>query len=124
VIGDGRYRHQPVWVGDVAAAFARALERPETAARRYELGGPQVFTFDELLDEIARVTGRRPHRTVHLPAGLMRRAAGLALRRLPPPLKVTPDQITMLLAGTECDIGPMRTDLGIDPASMGEAYTR
>lgn len=124
VIGDGRYRHQPVWVGDVAAAFSRALERPETVGRHYELGGPQVFTFDELLDEIARVTGRRPHPKVHVPAGLMRLQAGLVLRHLPPPLKVTPDQITMLLAGTECDTGPMRSELGIDPAAMGEAYTR
>ena len=124
VIGDGRYRHQPVWVGDVAAAFSRALERPETAGKHFQLGGPQVFTFDELLDEIARVTGRRPHPKVHVPAGLMRMQAGLVLRHLPPPLKVTPDQITMLLAGTECDVGPMRTDLGIDPAAMGEAYTR
>jgi uncharacterized protein YbjT (DUF2867 family) len=124
VIGDGRYRHQPVWVGDVAAAFSRALGRPQTAGKRYELGGPQAFTFDELLAEIARVTGRRPHPKVHIPAGLMRLQAGLVLRHLPPPLKVTPDQITMLLAGTECDIGPMRADLGVDPASMGEAYTR
>jgi hypothetical protein len=30
----------------------------------------------------------------------------------------------MLLAGTECDVAPMRGELGIDPASMGEAYTR
>jgi NADH dehydrogenase len=124
VIGDGRYRHQPVWAGDVAAAFSRALERPETIGKRYELGGPQAFTFDELLDEIARDTGRRPHPKVHLPAGLMRVQARVLLRRLPPPLKVTPDQITMLLAGTECDIGPMRGELGIDPASMAEAYTR
>jgi NADH dehydrogenase len=124
VIGDGRYRHQPVWAGDVAAAFSRALERPETVGKRYELGGPQAFTFDELLDEIARDTGRRPHPKVHLPAGLMRAQARILLRHLPPPLKVTPDQITMLLAGTECDIGPMRSELGIDPASMAEAYTR
>jgi uncharacterized protein YbjT (DUF2867 family) len=124
VIGDGKYRHQPVWVGDVAAAFSRALDRPETTGKRYELGGPQAFTFDELLDEIARVTGRRSHPKVHLPAGPMRLQARLLLRYLPPPLKVTPDQITMLLAGTVCDLGPMRTDLGIDPASMGEAYTR
>ena len=33
VIGDGRYRHQPVWAGDVATAFVRALERPETAGK-------------------------------------------------------------------------------------------
>ncbi len=124
VIGDGRYRHQPVWAGDIAAAFSRALGRPETIGKRYELGGPQAFTFDELLDEIARNTGRRPHPKVHLPAGLMRAQARVLLRHLPPPLRVTPDQITMLLAGTECDIGPMRAELGIDPASMAEAYTR
>ena len=124
VIGDGRYRHQPVWAGDVAAAFSRALERPETIGKRYQLGGPQAFAFDDLLDEIARDTGRRPHPKVHLPAGLMRLQARLILRHLPPPLRVTPDQITMLLAGTECDVGPMRSELGIDPASMAEAYTR
>jgi len=124
VIGDGKYRHQPVWVGDVAAAFSRALERPETVGKRYQLGGPQAFTFDDLLDEIARNTGRRPHPKLHAPAGLVRAQARILLRHLPPPLRVTPDQITMLLAGTECDIAPMRGELGIDPASMGEAYTR
>jgi uncharacterized protein YbjT (DUF2867 family) len=124
VIGDGRYRHQPVWLGDVAEAFSRALARPETIGKVYGLGGPQVFTFDELLDEIARVTGRRPHRKVHAPAGFVRLQAKVLLRHLPPPLRVTPDQITMLLAGTECDLAPMREDLGIEPASIGEAYTR
>jgi uncharacterized protein YbjT (DUF2867 family) len=124
VIGDGRYRHQPVWVGDVAAAFSQALARPQTIGKRYELGGPQTFQFDDLLDEIARVTGRRPRPKVHLPAGPMRLQARLLLRHLPPPLRVTPDQITMLLAGTECDLTPMRSELGIDPASMAEAYTR
>jgi uncharacterized protein YbjT (DUF2867 family) len=124
VIGNGRYRHQPVWLGDVAAAFSRALERPETIRNIYPLGGPQVFTFDELLDEIARVTGRRAHPKLHAPAGFVRLQAKLLLRRLPPPLRVTPDQITMLLAGTECDLTPMREGLGIEPASIGEAYTR
>ena len=124
VIGDGQYRHQPVWLGDVAAAYSHALERPQTVGRVYQLGGPQVFAFDDLLDEIARVTGHRPHPKVHAPAGFVRFQARLVLRRLPAPLKVTPDQITMLLAGTECDLVPMREDLGIDPASIGEAYTR
>jgi uncharacterized protein YbjT (DUF2867 family) len=124
VIGNGRYRHQPVWLGDVAAAFSRALSRPETIGKTYPLGGPQVFTFDELLDEIARVTGRRPHPKLHAPAGFVRFQARLLLRHLPPPLRVTPDQITMLLAGTECDLAPMREDLGIEPASIGEAYTK
>jgi uncharacterized protein YbjT (DUF2867 family) len=123
VIGDGRYRHQPVWVEDVATAFLRALERPQTIGKRYELGGPQVFEFDDLLDELARVTGRAPKRKLHVPAGFVK-AQTPVLSRLPPPLKVTREQIVMLLAGTECDIGPMRADLGIEPASIAEAYTR
>jgi uncharacterized protein YbjT (DUF2867 family) len=124
VVGDGRYRHQPVWAGDVATAFVRALERPETIGKRFELGGPQVFEFNDLLDEIARVTGRKPHPKVHAPVGAARLQARLIGRHLPPPLRVTPDQITMLLAGTECDITPMRSELGVDPASIAEAYTR
>ena len=124
VIGDGRYRHQPVWVGDVAAAFAAALERPQTAGRTFELGGPQVFAFDDLLDEICRATGRRPRPKVHVPVGLMKLQAAALLSHLPPPLKVTPEQIVMLVAGTECDIEPVREQLGIDPSSLADAYTR
>jgi len=123
VIGNGRYRHQPVWAGDVATAFVRALERPGTAGRVIPLGGPQVFTFDELLDELARVTGRAPRRKVHVPPALVTVQTPL-LRRLPPPLKVTREQIVMLLEGTECDLGQMRSELGIEPASLAEAYTR
>ncbi len=123
VIGNGRYRHQPVWAGDVATAFVRALERPETAGQVIPLGGPQRFTFDELLDELARVTGRPPRRKLHIPAGFMKAQTPL-LSRLPPPLKVTREQIVMLLAGTECDLEPMRSALGIEPAAIAEAYTR
>ncbi len=123
VIGDGKYRHQPVWIGDVARAFAAALERPETIGKRYELGGPQVFTFDELLDDLARVTGRSPRPKLHVPVGLMKLQAGL-LQYFPPPLKVTREQIVMLVEGTECDISGMREDLRIEPASLVEAYTR
>jgi uncharacterized protein YbjT (DUF2867 family) len=123
VIGDGSYRHQPVWIGDVATAFTRALERPETAGKVIALGGPQVFTFDELLDELARVTGRSPRRKLHAPAGFVK-AQTPVLQHLPPPLRVTREQIVMLLEGTECDLAPMRTELGIEPASIADAYTR
>ena len=123
VIGDGSYRHQPVWIGDVARAFAAALEQPATVGKRYELGGPQVFTFDELLDDLARVTGRSPRPKLHVPVGLMKLQAGV-LQYFPPPLKVTREQIVMLVEGTECDISGMREDLRIEPASLVEAYTR
>jgi uncharacterized protein YbjT (DUF2867 family) len=123
VIGDGRYRHQPVWIGDVARAYVVALERPETIGKRYELGGPQVFEFNDLLDDLARVTGRAPRRKVHVPVGLMK-AQTAVLSHFPPPLKVTREQIEMLIEGTECDLSGMREDLRIEPASLVEAYTK
>ena len=66
VVGGHRRRPLPPPAGvGRATSPARsraALERPETTGKRYELGGPQVFTFDELLDDLARVTGRAPRR--------------------------------------------------------------
>ena len=52
------------------------------------------------------------------------KAQAAVLQFFPPPLKVTRDQIVMLLAGTECELGPMRAELGIEPASIADAYTR
>ncbi|MGD2132792.1 MAG: complex I NDUFA9 subunit family protein [Maricaulaceae bacterium] len=45
----GKTRFQPVYVRDVAEAIARVIERPETAGKTFELGGPQIYTFKELL---------------------------------------------------------------------------
>src|SRR5207247_2478837 len=48
VFGDGRFPTQPVWIEDVALAFALAAERPDPIGV-FELGGPQVLTYEESL---------------------------------------------------------------------------
>ncbi|MDQ1155068.1 complex I NDUFA9 subunit family protein [Brevundimonas sp. SORGH_AS_0993] len=58
LIGGGRTRFQPVYVGDVAEAIARAVTRADAAGRTYELGGPRVYTFREILELVNRETGR------------------------------------------------------------------
>ena len=50
---------QPVYVGDVAEAFARALVHPRTAGPVFELGGPRSIALGELVRWTARMTGRR-----------------------------------------------------------------
>ncbi|MEW5862849.1 MAG: complex I NDUFA9 subunit family protein [Pseudomonadota bacterium] len=57
---------QPVYVGDVAAAFVEALERRESAGHVYELGGPRRYRLHELVEYVCRITGRR-RRIVGLP---------------------------------------------------------
>jgi NADH dehydrogenase len=93
VIGSGRRRLQPVWVDDVAAHFATALDLPAAANRTFELGGPDVVTWDELYRRIARtLRKRRPF--VHVPARVAR--PGARLTEWIPGSPLTADQVTML----------------------------
>ena len=55
VFGDGRFPTQPVWVEDVALAFALAVEQPGLSGA-FELGGPQVLTYEEF--QIGRASCR------------------------------------------------------------------
>ncbi len=60
LIGGGRTRFQPVFVGDVAEAIKNACEGAGTPGTIYELGGPETATFRQLLEEIRKWTDRRP----------------------------------------------------------------
>jgi len=60
LIGGGQTKFQPVYVGDVAEAVARAASRSEAGGQTYELGGPAVMTFEDVLRLVARETYRTP----------------------------------------------------------------
>ena len=96
IVGPGTQRIQPIWVEDVAAYFAAGVEKPEAANRTFELGGPDVVTWNEFWSRLKQALGsRRP--SIHLPFGLMRAQAAV-LEKLPKP-PVTRDQLKMLAAG-------------------------
>jgi len=96
IVGTGTQRLQPIWVEDVAAYFAGAIDLPAAANRTFELGGPDSPTWNEFWDRMKRVLGsRRP--SIHLPIGLMRAQAALTERL--PGAPVTRDQLTMLALG-------------------------
>jgi uncharacterized protein YbjT (DUF2867 family) len=98
VVGNGRAKVQPVFVGDVAAAAVAVLARPDTAKSVFELGGPRVYTYRELAALTLREIDRdKP--IIGVPAGLMKLAAFFAefpamLGRTP---QITRDQVDLLL---------------------------
>jgi NADH dehydrogenase len=96
VIGSGLQKSQPIWVEDVATYFARAIDLPQAANRTFELGGPDVVTWDELYTTIAKVLGKR-RRLVHVPSGLAR--TGAQLTQWAPGSPITTDQVAMIEAG-------------------------
>ena len=72
VIGSGKQRIQPIWIDDVAEHFARALDTPAAANKTFEIGGPDIVTWDELYRTIAKVLGKR-RVLAHIPAALAQR---------------------------------------------------
>jgi NADH dehydrogenase len=93
LIGGGTTRFQPVYVGDVAQAVVAALERADCQGRTYELGGPQTYTFAELMRYMLEVVGRR-RLLLNVPFGLANLQARV-LELLPAPL-LTRDQVELL----------------------------
>jgi len=116
LIGGGRTRFQPVYVGDVAAAIANALQMPEAAGKTYELGGPRVYTFKDLMQILLREIGRK-RLLVPLPfaiAGLM----GLVMQCLPRP-QLTLDQVRLLKRDNVAAPGALGLQhLGVLPTAL------
>jgi NADH dehydrogenase len=52
IAGDGQATFQPVWIGDVVEAFAKTLDDPTTIGQEYELGGPEVLTYEEIVSRV------------------------------------------------------------------------
>jgi uncharacterized protein YbjT (DUF2867 family) len=94
IFGAGDQRVQPIWIDNVAEYYAAAIDRPEAANRTFELGGPEIVTYEELFDRIKRSLGKRRPK-LHVPFGLMRINAAI-LEALPGPSPVTRDQLKML----------------------------
>jgi uncharacterized protein YbjT (DUF2867 family) len=125
LIGGGKTKFQPVFVGDVADAVCAALEREGARGRVYELGGPSVYSFKELMQYIARETQRRavllplPF-AIAYPIGLLASwTFGLVMA---PPL--TGDQVVMLrrdsVVGVDAGAGKIQ-DLGVTQLESIEA---
>jgi uncharacterized protein YbjT (DUF2867 family) len=114
ICGDTRF--QPVYVGDVADAVMAALGQTDAAGAIYELGGPRVWQFRELLAYILQQTGRR-RPLVNVPMGLARLQAGLM--ELLPGKPLTRDQLLLLQQDNVAGHGlPGLTELGIVPTPV------
>lgn len=94
VVGDGKTKFQPVWRDDVIDAFLYALDNPGTIGKVYQLGGPDVLTYSQMLDTIMAKLGKKRGK-IHVPVPLMKPAVAIMDKILPKP-PVTPAQLMML----------------------------
>jgi NADH dehydrogenase len=114
--GGGTTRFQPVYVGDVADAVMAALDRAEAMGGTYELGGPRVYTFKELLQYVLAETGRK-RLLIDLPFSVGNLQARLFELLPTPPL--TRDQLLLLQRDNVVAEGALTlADLGIVPKAL------
>ncbi len=113
LIGGGNTKFQPVYVDDVAKAYAKALENPQTKGKTYELGGVDVMSFKEILQTINQMTNRE-RMLVKVPSCMASAGAFFAEFLPTPPL--TRDQVEMLkYDNVVSDDALTFKDLGIEP---------
>ena len=118
LFGDGRTRLQPVCVDDVAAAIAQVLRQTQKPHPIYELAGPRVYSYEQLLRTIARIAGLRPL-LVRMPFAFWDAVAGVAEILPRPPL--TRNQVELMqIDTTASDSRPGFGVLGISPRSLEE----
>ena len=118
LIGGGATRYQPVYVGDVADAVLAALDRPEAAGRTYELGGPEILSFRQLMEILLQEIRRPQVPLLALPFGIASLMALFAEHAPGAPL--TRDQVILLkrdnvVAGDAASLH----ELGIQPVALG-----
>jgi NADH dehydrogenase len=116
LFGAGAVRLQPVYVGDVAAAVARALATPQAAGKLYELGGPRVYPYRELVQLVLDLTGRR---RLLLPLPYVAWNALAALLAPLPRRPISRDQVKLMQKDNVVSPGALTfADLGITPTAL------
>jgi len=129
LIGGGETKFQPVFVGDVAEAVARAVDGAVAGGKVYELGGPEVKSFRELMAYVCQVIGRKralaslPFPVARIQARVFEALDTLTFGLLPDELKLTRDQVTLLesdniVSDAAAAEGRTLEGLGITPTSI------
>ena len=116
LIGGGQTKFQPIYVGDVAKAIATILETEEIDNKIYELGGAEIFTFQQLMNILLKEIQKRRF-LIPIPFSIAKFMARI-LQLFPKPL-ITTDQIEMLKEDNVVsnNYGTL-LDLNIEPATI------
>lgn len=116
LIGGGNTLFQPVYADDVAHAIEACLSKPETQGQIYELGGPHIYSFRQILEYIMQLTGKN-RILIPLPFGLASLIGRVAEFCPRPPL--TRDQVKLLkYDNTVNPTAKSFAHLGITPTSV------
>lgn len=116
LIGGGKTKFQPVYVGDITEAVLAVLSKPETKGKTYQLGGSRIYTFKEILQFILTTIDKK-RCLIPIPFAIAK-LQGFAMQQLPMPM-LTLDQVKLLQYDNVIEQGALGfKQLGIIPRSL------
>jgi uncharacterized protein YbjT (DUF2867 family) len=121
ITGDGRTRFQPIWAEDVASCVTTVLSSEwQNGRRRYELAGPDVLTYEQVVTLALEAGGRR-RPVIHVPLGLVRLGLRALERVVGPSVFATWEEVELLEEPMTTPRGMQDAhSLGVDPKPMRE----
>jgi NADH dehydrogenase len=122
VLGDGRVRFQPLWVGDMVDCLAKAVDPAGIINRTYDIAGPDILSYDQLLDTVMQVLGVSKPK-VHLPLGLISpliRLAGMCIPNLP----ISYDELKIMRRDNVADVSEAVRDFDLKQTGFRQALSR
>jgi NADH dehydrogenase len=120
VSGSGSARFAPMWVEDAADCTLAALDEGKNGQRRYELAGPDVVTYDEIVKLALEMEGRR-RPLLHFPLGVVRASLSTLERIVGPSVFATWEEAELMEESMVSERGTADARaLGVDPKPMRE----
>ncbi|NQU94934.1 MAG: NAD-dependent epimerase/dehydratase family protein [Candidatus Omnitrophica bacterium] len=113
IFGDGYYKRQPVYVGDLIYAIKKCIELEGTTGKIYDIAGPSALTMNEIVQTILRVLGKK-RMIVHLPIAPVKRLC-LVLGKINRFLRTHSQQILSIDQDKLADIGSAQGELSFKP---------
>jgi len=120
VSGEGRALYQPIWARDVARCVSSAVNGSGGSTdARYELAGPEVLSYDDIVDRVLEATGRtRP--LVHVPTALVRSGLRALELLVGPSVFATWEEAELMEVAMTSKRGTADSEaLGVEPRPMG-----
>jgi uncharacterized protein YbjT (DUF2867 family) len=115
VVGNSRLKFQPIWVEDVVTCLTKIIREPERNNKTYVIGGPDYFTYGEILDLLARALGKK-RLNVPVPIPFVRLGAAVMQTVLPKP-PITTAALTLFHFDNITDLDAVKRDFGFQPMS-------
>ncbi len=113
VIGDGKSEFQPISVDDVGRCVVESIERHDLEGKTVDIGGPDYFTYDDLIDLVAETLEVKVKK-VHVPIGVMTPAATV-MESLSPNPPITREQLKMIAVGENTSLDSVEQQFSFRP---------